>query len=288
MKKIGFIGTGVMGTGMIKNLLKAGYPVTVYNRTQAHAATAIAAGATWAVSPAAATIDADVVISMVGFPQDVEQIYFGDQGILSAAQASQILVDMTTSKPALAVKIATAAAEKKIATLDAPVSGGDIGAKNGTLTIMVGGDQSTYQTVLPVFEAMGQQVQLFGGPGKGQATKMANQIMIAGTMTGMTEMLVYAKAAGLDLKAVLQTVSAGSAANWSLTNYGPRILAADYTPGFFAKHFLKDLRIALEEADQMHLNLPATTEAKKLYETLVDNQGLGNDGTQALIKLWWH
>ncbi|MFD1410183.1 NAD(P)-dependent oxidoreductase [Lapidilactobacillus gannanensis] len=288
MKKIGFIGTGVMGTGMIKNLLKAGYPVTVYNRTQAHAATAIAAGATWAVSPAAATIDADVVISMVGFPQDVEQIYFGDQGILSAAQASQILVDMTTSKPALAVKIAAAAAEKKIATLDAPVSGGDIGAKNGTLTIMVGGDQSTYQTVLPVFEAMGQQVQLFGGPGKGQATKMANQIMIAGTMTGMTEMLVYAKAAGLDLKAVLQTVSAGSAANWSLTNYGPRILAADYTPGFFAKHFLKDLRIALEEADQMHLNLPATTEAKKLYETLVDNQGLGNDGTQALIKLWWH
>lgn len=288
MKKIGFIGTGVMGTGMIKNLLKAGYPVTVYNRTQAHAATAIAAGATWAVSPAAATIDADVVISMVGFPQDVEQIYFGDQGILSAAQASQILVDMTTSKRALAVKIATAAAEKKIATLDAPVSGGDIGAKNGTLTIMVGGDQSTYQTVLPVFEAMGQQVQLFGGPGKGQATKMANQIMIAGTMTGMTEMLVYAKAAGLDLKAVLQTVSAGSAANWSLTNYGPRILAADYTPGFFAKHFLKDLRIALEEADQMHLNLPATTEAKKLYETLVDNQGLGNDGTQALIKLWWH
>ncbi|MCH4057950.1 MAG: NAD(P)-dependent oxidoreductase [Lactobacillaceae bacterium] len=288
MKKIGFIGTGVMGTGMIKNLLKAGYPVTVYNRTQAHAATAIAAGATWAVSPAAATIDADVVISMVGFPQDVEQIYFGDQGILSAAQASQILVDMTTSKPALAVKIATAAAEKKIATLDAPVSGGDIGAKNGTLTIMVGGDQSTYQTVLPVFEAMGQQVQLFGGPGKGQATKMANQIMIAGTMTGMTEMLVYAKAAGLDLKAVLQTVSSGSAANWSLTNYGPRILAADYTPGFFAKHFLKDLRIALEEADQMHLNLPATTEAKKLYETLVDNQGLGNDGTQALIKLWWH
>ncbi|WP_125767170.1 NAD(P)-dependent oxidoreductase [Lapidilactobacillus wuchangensis] len=287
MKKIGFIGTGVMGTGMIKNLLKAGYAVTVYNRTQAHAATVIAAGATWAASPAAVTQTTDVVISMVGFPQDVEQIYFGDAGILSAARPDQIIIDMTTSKPALAAKIATAAAAKNIQALDAPVSGGDIGAKNGTLTIMVGGAEPTYQAVLPIFQAMGQRVQLFGGPGKGQATKMANQIMIAGTMTGLTEMLVYAKAADLNLEEVLKTVGAGSAANWSLTNYGPRILAGDYTPGFFAKHFLKDLRIALEEADQMHLDLPATTEAKKLYETLVDDQGLGNDGTQALIKLWW-
>ncbi|MFC6315681.1 NAD(P)-dependent oxidoreductase [Lapidilactobacillus achengensis] len=287
MKKIGFIGTGVMGTSMVKNLLKAGYPVTVYNRTAAHAQTALAAGANWADDPAQLTLASDVVISMVGFPQDVQEIYFGANGILSQARPGQILIDMTTSKPSLAKEITAKAAAQGVIALDAPVSGGDIGAAKGTLTIMVGGDEPTFNLILPILQALGQQVNRFGGPGQGQATKMANQIMVAGTMTGLTEMLVYAKAAGLDLSKVLATVGGGAAANWSLSNYGPRILAGDYTPGFFAKHFLKDLRIALEEAQNLGLELPATAQAAKLYQVLVEQDGHGNDGTQALVKLWW-
>ncbi|MFD1465712.1 NAD(P)-dependent oxidoreductase [Lapidilactobacillus mulanensis] len=287
MTNIGFIGTGVMGTGMIKNLLKANFSVTVFNRTKAHAQAVLDAGANWADSPAAVTRQSEVVITIVGFPQDVEAVYFGDEGILSAVQPGQTLIDMTTSKPSLARKIFAAAAPKGVNVLDAPVSGGDIGAQKGTLTIMVGGSAAVFAKMQPVFAAMGQQVNIFGGAGSGQATKMANQIMIAGTMTGMTEMLVYAKKAGLDLEKVLTTVGGGSAANWSLTNYGPRILKEDYSAGFFAKHFLKDLRIALEEADELGLDLPTTAQAKKLYEQLVDDRGLGDEGTQALVKLWW-
>jgi len=284
---IGFIGTGVMGSSMVKNLLKADYAVTVYNRTKHKTDALVALGAKWADSPAAVAQQSDVILSIVGYPQDVEAIYYGEQGLFSVAQTGQILVDMTTSTPTLAQKIAASAAEKGIQTLDAPVSGGDIGAKKGTLTIMVGGDRAAYDQVLPIFEAMGQSVHYFGAAGSGQHTKMANQIMIAGTMTGMTEMLVYAKAAGLDLEAVLKTVNGGSAQNWSLANYGPRILANDYTPGFFAKHFLKDLKIALTESEKMGLTLPATHQAKKLYARLVNEEQLGDDGTQALIKLWW-
>lgn len=284
---IGFIGTGVMGSSMVKNLLKADYAVTVYNRTKHKTDALVALGAKWADSPAAVAQQSDVILSIVGYPQDVEAIYYGEQGLFSVAQTGQILVDMTTSTPTLAQKIAASAAEKGIQTLDAPVSGGDIGAQKGTLTIMVGGDQAAYDQVLPIFEAMGQSVHYFGAAGSGQHTKMANQIMIAGTMTGMTEMLVYAKAAGLDLEAVLKTVNGGSAQNWSLANYGPRILANDYTPGFFAKHFLKDLKIALTESEKMGLTLPATHQAKKLYARLVNEEQLGDDGTQALIKLWW-
>lgn len=284
---IGFIGTGVMGSSMVKNLLKADYAVTVYNRTKHKTDALVALGAKWADSPAAVAQQSDVILSIVGYPQDVEAIYYGEQGLFSVAQTGQILVDMTTSTPTLAQKIAASAAEKGIQTLDAPVSGGDIGAQKGTLTIMVGGDRAAYDQVLPIFEAMGQSVHYFGAAGSGQHTKMANQIMIAGTMTGMTEMLVYAKAAGLDLEAVLKTVNGGSAQNWSLANYGPRILANDYTPGFFAKHFLKDLKIALTESEKMGLTLPATHQAKKLYARLVNEEQLGDDGTQALIKLWW-
>lgn len=287
MTIIGFIGTGVMGTSMIKNLLKANFTVNVFNRTRAHAQQAIDAGATWTDSPAAVTQKSDVVITIVGFPKDVEEVYFGEHGILSVARPGQTVIDMTTSKPSLAREIFAAAAQKGVNALDAPVSGGDIGAQKGTLTIMVGGSAGVYTKMQPIFAAMGQQVNLFGGAGSGQATKMANQIMIAGTMTGMTEMLVYAKKAGLDLDKVLTTVGGGSAANWSLTNYGPRILKEDYSAGFFAKHFLKDLRIALEEADQMGIDLPATAQAKQLYEQLVDERQLGDDGTQALVKLWW-
>lgn len=284
-KQIGFIGTGVMGTGIILNLLKAGYPVTVYNRTRAHAETVLKAGATWADSPAAVAAAAPITFSMVGFPSDVEQIYFGANGILAGAKPGSILVDMTTSTPTLAKQIAATASELGSTALDAPVSGGDVGAKNGTLTVMLGGTAAALPTMQPIFAAIAGAVHHFGPAGSGQHAKMANQIMVAGTMTGLTETLVYAKAAGLDLHAVLSTVGGGAAANWSLTNYGPRILAGDYTPGFFAKHFLKDLRIALDEASKLGLDLPATSIAAELYTQLVD-AGHGDDGTQALVQLY--
>nr|WP_225430772.1 NAD(P)-dependent oxidoreductase [Levilactobacillus zymae] len=284
--QIGFIGTGVMGTGIIQNLLKAGHQVVVYNRTKAHAQTVLTAGATWADSPQAVAAQSTVIITMVGFPQDVQDVYSRTDGIFAGARPGSTVIDMTTSTPALAVELTKTAHELKLKALDAPVSGGDVGAKNATLTVMVGGDQEAYQAMKPLFDQIGQRVNYFGTAGKGQHTKMANQIMIAGTMTGLTEMLVYAKAAGLDLPQVLATLSSGGADNWSMENYVPRILKNDYTPGFFAKHFLKDLRIALREADRMHLDLPATQQAKQLYETMVDDCGLGDDGTQGLIKIY--
>jgi len=284
--QIGFIGTGVMGTGIVLNLLKAGQSVVVYNRTKAHAQQVLDAGATWADTPQAVAQQAQLVMTMVGYPSDVEAVYTGENGIFAGIQAGSIVVDMTTSTPALAVKLTALAHDHDVQALDAPVSGGDVGAQNATLTVMVGGDRAAYDRVLPVFQQIGQRVNYFGTAGKGQHTKMANQIMIAGTMTGLTEMLVYAKAADLDLPQVLATLSSGGADNWSMDNYVPRILKGDYTPGFFAKHFLKDLRIALQEADRMHLDLPATKQAKLLYEAMVDDFGLGNDGTQGLIKTY--
>lgn len=285
--KIGFIGTGVMGTRIISNLLKHHEDVTVYNRTKAHAQTVLDQGAHWADSPAELTKQVDVIMTMVGFPQDVENVYYGDQGIMDSTRPGQYLVDLTTSKPSLAKRIAKDGASRKLHVLDAPVSGGDIGAQNGTLTVMVGGSKADLDHLQPLFAEFSSSAACFGPAGSGQNTKMANQIMIAGTMTGMVEALVYAKAAGLDLHQVITTLQSGAAENFSLGSYGPRILKGDYTPGFFAKHFLKDLRIALETADQLKLNLPATKEAKHLYEVLVDQKKLGNDGTQALIKLWW-
>lgn len=282
MHKIGFIGTGVMGTGIINNLLKANYAVTVFNRTKAHAQTVLNHGATWADTPQAVAEQADIIFSMVGFPQDVEAIYLGDDGILAGVHAGQTVVDMTTSTPSLAVKISAAATKLGVQALDAPVSGGDIGAKNGTLTVMIGGDRDTFDALRPIFDTFSQSLNYFGAAGMGQHAKMANQIMIAGTMTGLTEMLVYAKAAGLDLQQVINTVGGGAGANWSMSNYGPRILAGDYTPGFFIKHFVKDLRIALQEADRMGIDLPATKQAKQLYQALVD-AGSGDLGTQGLI-----
>lgn len=285
--KIGFIGTGVMGNAIAQNLLKAHHQLWVYNRTKSKTDNLVALGATWCNTPQAVTEQAEIIFTMLGFPQDVEQVYFQENGIFKAQVQGKILVDMTTSKPTLAQKIAATGQAAGAQVLDAPVSGGDVGAKNGTLTIMVGGQQATFDQLQPIFQAIGSQVNLFGGPGAGQNTKMANQIMIAGTMTGMSEMLVYAKAAGLDLNKVLETVGGGSAANWSLSNYGPRILKEDFQPGFYSKHFLKDLRIALDTAAEMHLDLPATQQAKDLYEKLVDQKHLGDLGTQALIKLWW-
>ncbi|WP_300559573.1 NAD(P)-dependent oxidoreductase, partial [Companilactobacillus sp.] len=208
-------------------------------------------------------------------------------GVFTSLKAGQMIVDMTTSTPTLAKELGEKAEKMNVECLDAPVSGGDVGARDGKLTIMVGGSQKAYDELIPLFKVIGQSYHRFGSYGAGQHTKMANQIMIAGTMTGLTEMLVYAKAAGLDLPDVLKTLEGGGADNWSMENYVPRILNGDFKPGFFSKHFLKDLRIALEESEKMGLDLPATKQAKALYEKLVDDKGLGNDGTQALVKLWW-
>lgn len=286
MKTIGFIGTGVMGASVVKHLLKAGYVVNVFNRTKSKTDELIVLGAVWQDNPKKITDASELIFTMVGYPTDVEDTYYGSVGIFSTDVSGKILVDMTTSTPSLALKIAVTAQGKGITSFDAPVSGGDLGAKNGTLTTMVGGDQESYELILPVLEVFSAKVNLHGGPGAGQHTKMANQIMIAGTMTGMTELLVYAEKSGLDLEKVLDTVGGGSAANWSLTNYAPRILREDFSPGFFAKHFLKDLKIALDEATKLGIELPATERAKELYEKLTE-QGFENDGTQALIKLWW-
>ncbi|MBU9789791.1 NAD(P)-dependent oxidoreductase [Lentilactobacillus sp. IMAU92037] len=284
--KIGFIGTGVMGTGMINNLLTAGYEVTVYNRTKTHAKTVLENGATWQDSPKEVAQVSDVVITIVGFPKDVEAVYFSDQGIFAGLGTEKTVIDMTTSSPILAKRIASYGASHQINVLDAPVSGGDVGAKNGTLTIMVGGKLDTFMKMKPILRAMGTSIRRFGGAGQGQNAKMANQIMVAGTMTGMIEALAYAKTAGLELDQMIQTIDGGAAANWSMANYGPRILKDDLNPGFAAKHFLKDLRIALEVADEMHIELPATQKAKDLYEKMVDQMKLGNLGTQGLIKLY--
>jgi 3-hydroxyisobutyrate dehydrogenase len=284
--KIGFIGTGVMGSSIVRHLLGAEHQVTVYNRTKSKADALIEEGAEWADTPQQAATNSEVVFTMVGYPSDVEEIYYGENGIFSADVTGKIIVDLTTSTPSLAEKIAQTAKEKQADALDAPVSGGDLGAKNGTLTIMVGGEEAVYEKVEPLFHVFGTTVTLHGPAGKGQHTKMANQIMIAGTMTGMTEMLVYAQKTGLDLEKVIATLSGGSAANWSLSNYAPRILNGDYSPGFFVKHFVKDLKIALDEAEKMDVELPATKQAKILYQQL-EESGFENDGTQALIKLWW-
>lgn len=284
--KIGFIGTGVMGSSMVKHLMAKGYELFVYNRTKSKAQPLIDLGAHWCDSPAQMAENCQTILTIVGYPKDVEEVYFGEEGIFSKVQAGRTLIDLTTSTPSLAALIYQKAKELSCNSLDAPVSGGDLGAKNATLTTMVGGDEEVFKNSLPILESFSKKVILQGAAGAGQHTKMANQIMIAGTMTGMTELLVYAKAANLDLERVIETVGGGSAANWSLANYAPRILREDYSPGFFAKHFLKDLSIALAEAEKMDIFLPATLQAKKLYETLCDD-GFGDEGTQALIKLYW-
>ncbi|KRL05941.1 NAD(P)-dependent oxidoreductase [Liquorilactobacillus oeni] len=284
--KIGFIGTGVMGAAIAGHFLDAGHSLTVFNRTKSKTDKLVAKGAVWAPTPEEVAEKSDVVFTMVGFPQDVEKVYFGKNGIFNGLSRDGITVDMTTSKPSLAEKISTYAAEHHFHALDAPVSGGDIGAKNAELTIMVGGEEKSYQKLLPLFKSISKKTNYFGKAGNGQHAKMVNQIMIAGTMTGLTEMLLYAQHAGLDEEKILATLSAGGAANWSMSNYVPRILKDDFTPGFFARHFLKDLRIALEEADRMGLDLRATATAKRLYEVMVDVKGLGNQGTQGLINIY--
>ncbi|WP_025729842.1 NAD(P)-dependent oxidoreductase [Atopobacter phocae] len=286
MKTIGFIGTGVMGCSMAMHLLDKGYSLNVYNRTRSKTDQLVKNGALWRDTPQELAEKSDIILTIVGYPSDVENVYFGKDGLFSADLKGKILIDLTTSTPSLAKKIATHALQVGAVAFDAPVSGGDLGAQKGTLSAMVGGPLQFFEAVEPILSAFSKRVTYLGEAGAGQHTKMANQIMVAGTMTGLTELLVYAKAAQLDLFQVLEVVGASAAANWSLENYGPRILNQNFEPGFFAKHFLKDLKIALDEAEKMNIDLPATKEAYRLYQ-LLNELGYEEKGTQALINLWW-
>lgn len=282
---VAFIGTGVMGAAMAGHLLDAGHPLVVFNRTREKADALLARGAKWADGAGEAASRADVTITMVGYPADVEEVYLAPGGIVERAPARSLLIDMTTSTPTLAKRVAEAAAAGGLEALDAPVSGGDVGARNATLTIMAGGDEAAFERALPLFETMGKTFTLMGGPGAGQHTKMANQIGIASTMIGLVEALQYAKAAGLDLLRVHAALSGGGANSWSWGAYGPRIMAGDFAPGFFVKHFVKDLRIALDEAHALGLTLPGLRLAERMYSWLQDADG-AEYGTQALWLLY--
>jgi len=280
--RVGWIGTGVMGLSMCGHVLDAGYPVTVHNRTRARAEPLLERGAVWADTPAAVAAASDVVCSIVGYPADVRTIVLGDNGALSGAASGSVLVDLTTSEPSLAVEIYEAAAATDVASVDAPVSGGDVGARNATLSIMVGGDEEAVDRVRPLLEVMGKTIVRQGGPGAGQHTKLVNQILIASGMIGVCEALLYGYKAGLDLETVLQSVAPGAAGSWSLSNYAPRMLNGDFEPGFVVEHFVKDMGIALAEAHRMNLSLPGLALAEQLYVALTA-QGKGRKGTHSLI-----
>lgn len=280
--KIGWIGTGVMGRWMCQHLIDRGYPVTVFNRSRDKAQPLLDTGATWADSPKLVAQQAEVIFAIVGYPSDVRQVFLGSDGVLEGAHPNSVLVDMTTSEPSLAEEIEAAAAIKRCFALDAPVSGGDVGAKNATLSIMVGGKREAFDRVLPIFQCMGKTIVHQGPAGSGQHTKMVNQILIASTMISLCEGLLYAYKAGLNVETVLQSVSGGAAGSKSLEIYGPRILARNFEPGFYVEHFIKDMGIALKEAERLHLCLPGLALAKQLYEA-VRAQGYGRKGTQALL-----
>ena len=285
LKKIGFIGLGVMGRSMAFNLLKAGFSLTVYNRTKTSAEDLTAAGARWAGSPAEVMRDCDAAVTIVGYPRDVEQVYFGEKGLFKGFSAGKLAIDMTTSSPLLAEKIGARALELGGCALDAPVSGGDVGAKNASLSIMAGGPEEAFEEAVPLFAAMGKSWKLQGGWGAGQHTKMANQIAIASNMMGVCEALAYARRAGLNQEAVLAAISGGAAGSFSMSNLAPRMLKGDFKPGFYVKHFIKDMGIALECARQMKLELPGLALADRLYRKLAERGG-ENDGTQALYRLY--
>jgi len=280
--RIGWIGTGVMGAPMAEHLMDAGYELTVHTRTRRKAEPLLDRGARWAGSPAAAADGVEVCISMVGYPADVEATHLGEAGTLAAANPPRLIVDMTTSLPALAERIAAAAKAKGVASIDAPVSGGDVGARNATLSIMVGAEQEDFDVVRPLFERLGKTIVRQGGPGAGQHTKMVNQILIATTMIGACEGLLYARKAGLDPLTVIESVGSGAAGSWTITNLGPRMIQRDFAPGFYVEHFIKDLGIALEEASRLQLALPGLALARQLYEA-VRTQGHARAGTQALL-----
>lgn len=284
---LGWIGTGIMGRSMCGHLLAAGHEIAVYTRTREKAQPLLDAGASWAASPREAAARAEIVFTMVGFPADVREVYVGEAGLLGAASPGQLFVDMTTTEPSLAVEIATAARAKGAAAVDAPVSGGDVGARNATLSIMVGGEPDDVARVRPLLDLMGKNIVHQGGPGAGQHTKMCNQIVIAGTMIGVCESLVYAARAGLDLETMLGSIRSGAAGCWTLDNLAPRVVTRNFDPGFFVEHFIKDMGIALAEARRMQLALPGLALVHQLY-VAVQAQGHGRKGTHALVLALEH
>ena len=282
--KIGFIGVGVMGAPMVQNLMKKGHELSVYNRTKEKAAGVVAAGAKWCESAGACAKDQDVVITIVGYPKDVEEVYFAPGGILDSAAPGTVLIDMTTTSPRLSERIYAAAKEKGMTALDAPVSGGDVGAQKGTLAIMVGGDREAFDRMQEVFAAMGTNIRYMGGAGCGQHTKMANQIAISGCIAAVCEAIAYAEACGLKPQEMFDAISTGAAGSWQLTNNGQKIIDGNYAPGFYVKHFIKDMNIALEEAKDRDLPLDVLKLVRDKYDELAAAGG-GDEGTQALIQV---
>jgi len=283
-EKIGWIGTGVMGKSMCTHILNAGYKLSIYNRTKEKANDLLNKGASWCLNPKEVAEKSDIVFTIVGFPHDVESVYLGENGVLSSIKKGAIVVDMTTSEPSLAQRIYKKAKEKGVSSIDAPVSGGDVGAKNGSLAIMVGGDKETYDKIFPFLELMGTNIAYMGKAGAGQHTKMSNQILIASTMIGVVESLLYAYKAGNDLNEVINVIGKGAAGCWSINNLGPRIVEGNFDPGFFIKHFIKDMGIALKEAKSMNLSLPGLALAYQFYISATA-LGFENLGTQGLYKV---
>ncbi|MFP3669356.1 NAD(P)-dependent oxidoreductase [Priestia sp. SIMBA_032] len=283
-KTIGFIGTGVMGKSMAGHILNEGHKVLVYNRTQSRTKELVDKGAVWIETVGELAEQSDIIITMVGYPQDVKEVYLGEEGILNKAKKGTYAIDMTTSSPILARDIHSQAIERGIHTLDAPVSGGDVGAQQAKLAIMVGGLKEDFDYVKPILELMGTNIVLQGGPGSGQHTKMCNQIAIASNMIGVCEAILYAEKAGLDPNVVLQSIETGAAGSWSLSNLAPRMIKGDFEPGFYIKHFIKDMKIAIESAEEMQLYTPGLRLAKSLYEKLEEDKQ-ENKGTQALYLL---
>ena len=284
-QKIGWIGTGVMGKSMCSHVIKDGYNVSVYNRTKKKTEDLIKMGATWRSNPEEVAENSDIIFTIVGYPKDVEEVYFGEKGIMEGIKPNSIIVDMTTSEPTLAQRIYQQAKKKQSFSIDAPVSGGDVGAREGTLAIMAGGDKEIYEKILPFFNLMGKNVAYMGKTGAGQHTKMSNQILIATTMIGVVESLLYAYKAGNDLNEVINVIGKGAAGCWSINNLGPRIVDGNFDPGFYIKHFIKDMGIALQEAKQMNLSLPGLALAYQFYISATA-MGLENLGTQGLYKVF--
>jgi len=284
-QKIGWIGTGVMGKSMCSHVIKDGYNVSVYNRTKKKTEDLIKMGATWRSNPEEVAENSDIIFTIVGYPKDVEEVYFGEKGIMEGIKPNSIIVDMTTSEPTLAQRIYQQAKKKQSFSIDAPVSGGDVGAREGTLAIMAGGDKEIYEKILPFFNLMGKNVAYMGKTGAGQHTKMSNQILIATTMIGVVESLLYAYKAGNDLGEVINVIGKGAAGCWSINNLGPRIVDGNFDPGFYIKHFIKDMGIALQEAKQMNLSLPGLALAYQFYISATA-MGLENLGTQGLYKVF--
>jgi len=285
ISRIGFIGTGVMGKSMARHIMNGGYQLMVYNRTKQKALELVAKGAKWCNTVTELTAAADLIITIVGYPADVEELYFGPDGIIANARLGIYLVDMTTSTPALAQKIAIEAEAKGLHALDAPVSGGDVGAREAKLTIMVGGREEAFYTLKPIFSLMGQNISLQGPPGSGQYAKLANQIIIANTMVGIAEAMAYAKKVGLNQEKVLKAIETGAAGSFSLSQLAPRMIKGDFAPGFYVKHFIKDMNIAIKSAEELSLKTPGLSQALGLYREIA-SRGEENSGTQALYKLY--